>query len=271
MVEFKKIYELGLNQLEKFINKLDEEGKDLQTWDIDYYVQLLLNGPLGAYATKLAENKKYFTIIPDVMGTVGNNAVTTHNTTSLGKDDYPLGVAVETYNNLPKFIQNIIPQVSEFVENVFRSGIEASTVIDNTLPIIDKAPQKRFDEESKGLWVKRSNASYLVKDSYYRLAMKDTRSLIFDKVKEFLGEEHFRIWADRKRYNPFDSDYNTATGIPNLIEKVLRDGENEETIRMDTMGNVLDSEEKRKASLKVTNPEKDEEFVLNAVEGQLGN
>ena len=36
MVQFKMIYELGLDQLEIFINKLDEEGEDLDTYTIEY-------------------------------------------------------------------------------------------------------------------------------------------------------------------------------------------------------------------------------------------
>ena len=47
MEEFKKVYELGLNQLELFINKLDKEGSELDEYSIQYYVSQLLTGPLG--------------------------------------------------------------------------------------------------------------------------------------------------------------------------------------------------------------------------------
>lgn len=271
MVEFKKIYELGLNQLEVFINKLDEEGKDLQTWDIDYYVTLLLNGPLGSYAKKLAENKKYFIALPNILGNTGNSAVTLANTTLYLDNLYPLSVAVDTFNSIPDFIQGTVIESTEIVERMFRSSLNASIVNDNTLPIADKAPQKRYLEEDKGDWVKRSNASYSVKDSFYRVRMADTRSKIFDKVKELIGEEHYRIYEDHKRYSPFDDEYNTSTAINYQVKEEITENDITQEVTTDLFGNVYDSDDRRKSVLKVPTPEKDKEYVLNTVEGQLGS
>lgn len=268
MVEFKKIYELGLNQLEKFINKLDEEGKDLQPWDIVYYVKQLLNGPLSNYAKELAKNKKYFEAIPDILGNVGNNEITRHNTTLYLDDEYPLGVPVDIYNKSPLFIQNMIVDANKAVETMFRSSLNASVVNDNTMPIIDKNNQSRYSFEKTGEWQQKSHGTINVKDSYYRAKMKDIRSQIFDKVKEVIGEEHFRIFRDKKDYAPFDSEKNNATSLNYIFEKELKEGDKTEIFEEDIYGDVFD---KRDSILTIQKPDKNEEYKLHTVDGQLGN
>jgi hypothetical protein len=268
MIEFKKIYELGLNQLEKFINKLDEEGKDLEPWDITYYVKQLLNGPLSTYAKKLAENKKYFTAIPDIFGINGNNEVTRHNTTFYQDDVYPLDIPVDIFNKSPLFIQNMIISANKEVEQMFRSSLNSSVIIDNTLPISDKAQQQRYSLEKTGEWQQKSHGTINVKDSYYRVKMSDVRSQIFDKVKELIGDEHFRIFRDKKDFSPFDSEKNNATASNYVFEKELIEDDKSEIFEEDIFGDVFDN---RESVLKIQKPDKNEEYQLYTVDGQLGN
>jgi hypothetical protein len=269
MVEFKKIYELGLGQLEKFINKLDEEGKDLDEYTIQYYVNLLLNGPLATHVKKLSEDKKYFSKIPNIMGFFGNKEKISQNTTSLEEYPLPLGATVDTYNKLPPFIQKNIKIGNDINEKLFRSSVKHSTVFDNTLPIVDKAPQQRYSEEPTGEWVKKAHGTCLVKDSLFYTVLNKINSDVFDKLKEFLGEEDFRIWADRKTYNPF-SDVNDSTSSNFKILKKFKEGDREIELPLDLMGEVFDSVKKREATLKIVNPNKDKEYQLGTVEGQLG-
>lgn len=268
MVEFKKIYELGLEQLKKFIDKLDEEGKDLEPWDIVYYTSQLMRGPLKGFIAELAEDKKYFEIIPDILGIVGNNQSTRHNTSLYFDGEYPLEVSVDIYNKMPKFAQDNAVVGGVLAEQMFRSSLNSSMIIDNTLPTINKAPQQRYEEERTGEWVLKSNASYNVKDSYYREALVDVRSEIFEKVKEMIGEEHFRIFEDKKTYNPFDPEKNTSQSSSYVFEKKFVEADREKIHNVDIVGNVWDD---REGVLKVETPEKDREYTLNTVEGQLGS
>lgn len=270
MVEFKKIYELGLNQLEKFINKLDEEGKDLNEYAIKYYVSQLQNGPLASYVATLSEDKNYFIETPNIMGINGNKQLTTQNTTVLEGFSKPQGCPVDIYNKLPDFLQNVITTSVDKTESMFQRSILSSTTIDNTLPIVDKAPQQRYNEEPEGTWVTKANGSYLVKDSLMYRTIEDMGQDVFDKVKEFLNEENFRLWADNKTFNPF-SDDNDSKSVNTILKKNIQDGENEREVELDMLGATFDSVERRQSTLKIADPVKDREYALGTVEGQLGS
>lgn len=270
MEEFKQIYELGLNQLEKFINKLDEEGENLDSYSIQYYVRVLLNGPLGNYVRELSKDKKYFKEHSDSMGICGNVMRNNQNTTILDNLPYQLGCQVDTYNKLPQFLQLQLQDVVSQVENVFRTSMHTSTIMDNTLPLVDKEPQKRWTDEPSGDLEKKPIGNYCVKDVLYFSTLQDINSVIFDKVMEYLGEEDFRIFSDKKDYNPFDPDKNESTSKNYKIKRNLKEGELTQEVTLDLMGNIFDSEERRKSNLKIENAVKDKEYALGTNQGQLG-
>jgi hypothetical protein len=261
MEEFKKIYEFGLNQLELFINKLIDEGKDLDVYSINYYMDVLLNGPLGSYVRTLSKDKTYFKNHPDSLGILGNKLKTIQNTTILIGYDDELGCPVDVYNKLPLTLQNNLKNAVKNVESVFKSCFSSSTIVDNTLPLVDKKPQERYFEESKGTWVFSAHGNYGVRDSYFYKVIDDISESIFEKIKNYLGEETFRLYRDAKEYNPFD-DKNDSTSKNWKVKR--------EEGTSDLMGNTFDSDDKRKASLKVSTNGSDKEYQLNTVVGQLG-
>jgi hypothetical protein len=271
MVEFKKIYELGLDQLKSFVDKIDEEGDELDTYSINYYIRVLLNGPLGSYVREFAKDKKYFVNTPDCIGMLGNITKSSLNNTISTHDDYPLGCSVDVYNRLPGFIQTTIQSATKVSEDLFRESFGSSSIVDNTLPLVDKHNQQRYQEEQLGSWVLRPNGNYMVKDSFFLVSVKDVSQNIFDSVKSYLGDDNFRIYKDKKQYTAFDSDKNTSTSEITKIEKEFTVGDESRVITLDLMGDEFDSEEKRGSKLKMSSPEKDEEFLLNTNEGQLGN
>ena len=269
IVEFKKIYELGLKQLKKFIDKLDEEGKDLDEYSIQYYVRILQNGPLKKWVYEYSKDKKYFINIPDGMGKNGNNSFDSLNITNFSEDSYRLGTTVDIFNKVPQCIQNSLKGIVKQTEEVFRTGLKSSMVHDNTLPIIDKAPQQRYSYEPKGEWTLAPNGNYLVKDRFFKNVVEKISQSIFDSVKVYLGDENFRIWADRKTYFPFDSSKNTSTATNNEIKKKVTQGENTVVISLDLLGDEMDSENLRKSVLKINVDGKTLEYPLHTNVGQL--
>jgi hypothetical protein len=266
MEEFKKVYELGLNQLEKFINKIDSEGSELDVYSIRYYVTQLLTGPLGSYVKELSKDKKYFKNIPDIMGRCGNVEMTNSNVTIVPNTSVPTGQTVDVYNKLPKFLQELSAEGSAISENVFRFGMIPTSCIDNTLPLIDKKPQSRVDTEDSGSWQSQSYGTYCVRDRFFYNVLKDINSDIFDKVKKYLEDENFRIFYDKKSYNSFDASKNTSTASNSTV--VL--SSNGELIETDLMGDVYDSFDRRKSTLKLQTESKNVEYELSTNIGQLG-
>jgi len=266
MEEFKKVYELGLNQLEKFINKLDSEGSELDIFTIRYYVNQLLGGPLGQYTIKLSKDKKYFKNIPDIMGRCGNIEVTNSNVTIVPNSSPPTGQTVDVYNKIPKFLQDISFEGSTITENVFRNGMIPTSCIDNTLPLIDKKPQDRIDTEDSGSWQSQAYGTYCVRDRFFYNVLTQISSDIFSKVKTYLEDENYRIFYDKKTYNAFDSSKNTSKASnAKLVVDI-----NGEQIETDLMGDIYDSFERRKSSLKIETESKNVEYELSTNTGQLG-
>lgn len=271
MIEFKKIYELGLDQLKSFIDKIDKEGSELDTYSINYYISILLNGPLGSYTRDLSKDKKFFVNTPDCIGMLGNVTKSPLNNTIFTHDDYPLGCSVDVYNRLPRFIQDSLQTSTKVTEDLFRESLRSSSTVDNTLPLVDKSNQERYNEEKLGKWVLRSNGNYMVKDSFFLVSVKDVSENVFNSVKSYLGDDNFRSYKDKKQYTAFDSDKNTSTSKNTKIDKEFIVGEESRVITLDLMGDVFDSEEKRSSQLIIHSIEKDEKFLLHTNEGQLGN
>jgi hypothetical protein len=266
MEEFKKVYELGLTQLEKFINKLDAEGSELDIYSISYYVAQLLTGPLASYTRELSKDKKYFKNIPDIMGRSGNLESTNTNVTIVPNSTAPYGQTIDVYNKMPKFLQDLSIEGSTISENVFRNGMIPTSCIDNTLPLIDKKPQERINTEDSGSWQSKAYGTYCVRDRVFYNILTQISSDVFEKVKKYLEDENYRIFYDKKTYNPFSSDKNTSkSSNSKLVVDV-----NGELIETDLMGDIYDSFERRKSSLKVETETKNVEYKLSTNTGQLG-
>jgi len=175
------------------------------------------------------------------------------------------------YNKLPKFLQNQITKSCSKTEDIFRSGMKSSIFMDNTLQLMDKNPQLRYDSEPSGEWQAKSHGSYCVKDVQFGNILKDINKPVFEKVKEYLGEEDFKIFKDKKEYNPFDKDLNDSTSKNYDIEKKLTEGDDiEQIVNIDILGDISDSFSRRESVLKVDNGDKNVEYVLNSNQGQLG-
>lgn len=271
MVEFKKIYELGVNQLYKFIDKLLEEGNELDVYSITYYVDVLNVGPFSKFIPSYLETKdnvKYFDSYPDSLGQNGNVSITTSSSLYFVGDPLPLGTTVDIYNKLPKVSQETLKESVLSVEDVFRKNMYCAVVMDNTLPLSDKKPQERYESEKE--WTSKPNGSLAVKDFEFYTSVKKSSPEIFNKIKNNIGEENNRILVFNKSLNPFSSEDHVSVGGRFEVKREYSQGNEKIEEVYDLDGELYDSDERRKTSLKIETFAKTKEYKLNTNEGQLG-
>ncbi len=271
MIEFKKIYELGLDQLQKFINKMDAEGSKLDVFSLKYYVDVLTNGPLGKFIADMSGDKIYFADLPETIGCVGDKQSTTTNTTIYPDSPYPLGTTVDVYTKLPSYMQATVNDSVKGVEDVFRTSIAGVYAMDDTSPIMDKNPQNRYEKELSGALVKTAHGNKMVKDGAYRTTISKISDSVFSAIKGQIGDEKYRLYSEFKKFNYFDSSKNESVAIPSVIQKTVKDGDESRVVNLDLLGDEYDSDEKRKAVLIVTDVEKDREYKLHSNTGQIGD
>jgi hypothetical protein len=266
MEEFKKIYELGLNQLEKFINKLDSEGSSLDAYTIQYYIRQLLSGPLASYAKQLGDGKKYFSNIPDIVGVSGNIQSSSSNTSIISNSPTPIGQTSSIFNKIPSFLKTLSAEVCKSTENAFRDGMKSTIYTDNTLPIVNKVPQVRVNTENNGKWQSSAHGTYCVRDRSLFFILQKVNSKVAESVKTKFSSEDFRIYEDKKTYNPFDISKNTSIA-KNF--KIIRNI-NGEFVDTDLFGDVIDTFQKRNNDMEVETETKNVKYKLNTNKGQLG-
>jgi len=267
---------LGYKQLKKFIDVLEEQGPELDEYTILYYTEQLLNGPLIEKVIELTENltKLYWFPSPNILGITGNTGLDFTSTPVFPTGLYNLNANTDTYNKLPLFMQDILTKTTRTIQDIFVSNFD-SALTDNTLPLVDKQPTDRqFQETTDGRNAK-PHGNYIVKDVEFQKIIENVQSQIFDKVKKFLKDETYRLYEFKKTYNAYDAEKNTdKTGkiIINRKLTYIEGNENKEIeIKTDLMGNTYDGEERRKAKFKILGQDKDKEFELYTIKGQLGS
>ena len=228
--EFKKVNSLGFNQLEKFVNELNEAApndsddeqtpKKLDTYSVIYFVTQLKNGPYGKAKEFLEQTKdlEIFKPAPDIMGvtaTLGN----------LNNSSFPIfrivsykdGLGSRTNNKAPSFMNELKSKITANTDTIFASNVTSAVVRDNTLPFIDKENTLRIEQEplfgrSK---LNPAHGNHMVKDIEKKELFKLAIDPIIEEIKEFLGEKGYNIHVFNWFINYFNPDLNLAISIGN--------------------------------------------------------
>ena len=286
MEEFKKIYYSGLEQLEKFINKIDEEGKEISIESIEYYKSLLFNSPLAGNTLQLAKPpsgvKNFFKDTTDDLGTNGNTAADNNSIPIFSTDIVAFNNTVNSNNKSTTFINNLISRASKQTAITTSIASEYLHNTDNTKPYIDKRQSERVEKEREDGFDVEAHGCYCVKDVEFRKVAEEITEDIFDKVEEYLGESDFAVFTFKKLSNYFGDD-NKAKSFNAKIKRKLQFMErsyNEEgveeieikdtNIETDLIGNQFDSPDRRGFTFKIAG-DKDKIFNPNTIEGQLGS
>ena len=200
---------------------------------------------------------------------------------------FPTNCAAVTYNKCPDFIQELLEENSQNVQNVFKGVTDTLVSVDNTLPQIDKKNARRkLAENGIGHNHQRyAHGNVNVKDIETYVRLKDeTFEPVMASVEKFLGEEAWKLCVFKKVINYFDPDQNKAQSKNETISRALeyivkefkkaKNGVEEEKFRKektaketDLFGNAFNTEERMKFALKTDKGD----FKLYTVDGQLGS
>jgi hypothetical protein len=226
MENYLQIFELGLNQLEKFMSMLSSaEGLlRLDESTILYYLRQLLNGPFSCAAYDLSrimsgQDLNLLASVNDGIGTLGNAVRSNIATTVYGLE--PFNAALDLYNKLPPFMQKNLDDGTRVATNVFSRNFEQNVYLDNTLPFIDKFPILRVNNEYSQGFTNFAAGNLMLKDIPFFNKLRDISNDIFGSIRTALGPAAYRLFEFRKMVNVFYLEGSKAFSILNGVNRLL--------------------------------------------------
>jgi len=226
MENFLQIFELGLDQLQKFIGMLaSAEGLlKLDECTILYYLRQLLNGPFSCAAYDLSrlasgQDINLLASVNDGIGTIGNAVRSNIATTVYGLE--PVYTAVDLYNKLAPYTQDCMNEGARVTQNIFNYNFEQSIYNDNTLPFIDKLPKLRVNNEFSKGFTNFASGNFNLKDIPFFNTLRDISNNIFDSIRQALGPAAYKLFEFRKFVNIFYLEGSQAFSILNGVNRLL--------------------------------------------------
>lgn len=269
MENFKKIYHAGVKQLKVFVNLLEELGKKVDEYTILYYITQLRNGPFKGFLGELVKDKEYWKNIPDTIGIQGNlNRSTVETSISELSDTAIYDISSLTLSKVPSFVLSAHDELTRSSNIIYQSSVLGSIALDEELR-----------ETPADIFYARLNSyphgSYLVADTTSWNNTRDISVQILPKVKEYLGDETYRLYEFNRDINLFDRERNTDVSTQYVVHRIseyLQGGETKQAvISADLMGNTFESDKVREFKLVIRNDSKNTELNLHTIEGQLGD
>lgn len=293
MENFKKIYHLGVDQLDYFINLLDKIGDQIDTSDpytIIYYMDQLRSGPLAQYVpaalkkTPIALGTKYWTTAPDVIGVMkylNRSAVQTPVDELKTAEITEMNLLL--VNKCPQYIVDQYRKVSQLTNSTYFKGIDDSLSLDNKL---------RGKPEGERVTDKDPHGSYIAPDTNYYEKLKSVAGASEVKIQEGLRfrqrqpmrdrytgqfevrlERTYNLYKYRSTQNYFKDEDSSQQYVINRLSE-YKDGDTTKRviIQTDLVGNTFESENVRRfGTLNVVNEDKNTILNLHTVRGQLGD
>ena len=216
---FKKIYQLGLFQLQSFIKKLMAGSQMLDEYSILYYIQQLNNGPYAKYARQFARFQGIFQLCPDCLGII--STVSRSNSSTPVFNGVAAAVSVGVLDKSPTFIQRELNSIARTTTEVFNYNFQSSIFGDNTLPYIDKRPGIRVVQEGITGYTYGAVGNYMLKDVKAFNVVRSVTQSIIDIVRMFLGSEAFRLLQFKKNINYFNAEQNVSSTSNDSISRLL--------------------------------------------------
>lgn len=268
--------QLGTDQLKAFIDLLDKEGKNLDEYSIYYYTKQLSNGPLKLSVSAYTVNedgtiKKYWKLTPDTIGLIGNTNRSQINIPIVSFLTELTNIDTLTVSKMPPFIVDNIKQSVLLTNSIFTLGYESTLRFDTN-------GATRLQLEVAGNYNKTPHGSYVVSDTETLSTFSQLAAPIQTKVKEFVGDEDYRMYLAKRSYNLFvSSNVTTNTKVERKLDYTqtnLDTGKPETksvVIVTDLTGNTFDSDKAREGKLVIEYVGENVKLNLHTVEGQLGS
>lgn len=269
MENFKKIYHAGVKQLKVFINLLEDLGKKVDEYTIQYYITQLKNGPFKGFLGDLVKGKEYWKNTPDTIGVQGNlNRSTVETPISNLGDTTVYDINTLTLSKVPKFILSAHNELTKETNTIYQNCVQGSITLDEQL-------RETFTDIFYAGVNGYPHGSYLVADT---TSWNNTQAVsveILPKVKEYLGDETYRLYEFNRDINLFDKERNADVSSQYVVQRIseyLQGGETKQaTISADLIGNTFESDKVREFKLEIRNDAKNTQLNLYTVEGQLGD
>jgi hypothetical protein len=265
IVEFKKVYEMGITKLKEFLEKLESDGKDLDEFTIKYYMDNLQSGPFGKLLADLTTDSKYFKPASVLLGSVTRTPRTQSNTEPVLNSPQLSPTHPDMFRMMTVPVYDMVVNAEEMVSDVHKRSILSKVGYDNTLNEVDKNPRYNKIE---GELNDEAHGSYSVTDvSYYKNVSSAIVDDILDIVKSYLGDEAYRLYLDDRIYNPYDEEHNTSTSVVSMGIKVLKESEN--YLEYSILRFLKDNLDRRSFKLTIETEEENKEYLIHTTDGAL--
>ena len=225
MENFLSIFELGLDQLEKFMGMLSsvEDLLKLDECTILYYLRQIMNGPFACAAEDLATLMSGGSLdilgsINDGIGGLGNAVRSNLSNTVYGLE--PVNAALDLYNKLPPYMQENLRESTKAVTNVFQFNME-SAYYDTHKPMINRFPQLRINNEYSQGFTNFASGALMLKDVGFFNKIRNISNQLFSSINSILGPIGSKIFQFRKFVNIFYQEGNQALGVLNAVNRLL--------------------------------------------------
>lgn len=270
MESFKRVFHRGVSQVKVFLEDLDKYGPKLDEYSIMYYIKQIFSSPFTAEVAKYIQEKKpkYWIYSPDIMAVTANlnrSDTQTPMLKSLELEAEVFNDSVVTLTKIPEHVLDNNRMLELNTNSILALSFLGSFQEDNLLKDKSLSYIATNDEP---------HGSYMVADTTSYEHTKQAAPQILEKLKEYLGEEDYRMYEFKKSINPFAKSNNTSTKIDILKRKtpyIEKDEKKYAIIETDIAGRVFESDKVREFDIKISTPSKDKKLKLHTVEGQLGS
>ena len=215
---FKKVYQLGLNQLRVFVDDLIAGNPEINEQAALYYMRQLYNGPFTNQVAIYAQNpyrgrgrvQNCFFPSPDILGCLANTAQQNAGTAIYygESNDISLNLVKKT----PAFIRRNLANCQRTCSQVIQYNTESAVYSDNTLPYIDKRSIERVNTEFSGNYTSSTIAvgNLMLKDIKFSNILRGIANTIIGIIEDYLGVDAFRLFNYKRDINFFDPEQNIS-------------------------------------------------------------